>query len=215
MIVEQFGIKLIRLQEAHIELLRNWRNADKINRYMEYRQHITPEMQARWFKSLNPLTDFYFMIEYHGELVGMIHTGKIDWKTGTGDAGLFVYKDQLLSTHLPVLASLTMVDVFFGLFNLQSITAKVMQGNEVAVRYNRNLGFEQVPGQPPAEFQQYILHKANYYTTTQNLHTTARRIGGDYLGLQFSRTFYDMLETNNCFLPEPRQEFAKVLRVLA
>lgn len=213
MIVERYGIKLIRLKQEHIELLRLWRNAEKINRYMEYRQQITTEMQQRWFDSLDPLTDFYFMIEYHGDLVGMIHTGKVNWDTLTGDAGLFVYKDELLSTHLPVLASLTMVDLFFGLFRLETITAKVMSGNEVAVRYNRNLGFELMPGEPPADFQHYHLKKERYYSVTENLHNTARRIGGEHVAVKFSRDFYDLLESNNCLLTDPHPDFAEVLRV--
>lgn len=43
MIVSRYGVKLIKLQQEHVELLRTWRNAEKISRFMEFRDHITPK----------------------------------------------------------------------------------------------------------------------------------------------------------------------------
>lgn len=197
MIIEKFGIRLLRLQEEHIELLRTWRNAEKIRRFMEFRDQITPEMQLRWFQSLDPVKDMYFMIEYQGQLVGMIHTSNINWQAGTGDAGLFIYNDELQSTHLPVLASLSMVDVMFGMFRLERLYAKVMEGNAVAERYNRNLGFEKMATPAASGFQLYELRNSKYWETTELLHLTAKKIGGEHFNVSFSKTFYDRaLETN-------------------
>ena len=49
MFFEKYGVKLERLTADKIELVRNWRNDPKISQYMEFRDHITAEMQKKWF----------------------------------------------------------------------------------------------------------------------------------------------------------------------
>lgn len=195
MIIEKYGIKLIRLQQQHIELLRTWRNAEKISKFMEYREQITPEMQQKWFDGLDPVRNMYFMIEYQGKLVGMIHTSHIDTEKGTGEAGLFIYNDELQSTHLPVLASLSMVDVMFGLFNMKRLDAKVKDGNAVAERYNRNLGFTRMPGDTSVGFLHYELYKEKYLEATALLHLTAKKIGGEHFAVKFTNEHYEQLKS--------------------
>ncbi len=186
MIVSRYGVKLIKLQQEHIELLRTWRNAEKISRFMEFRDHITPKMQQRWFEGLSNEADFYFMIEYRGSLVGMIHASGIDWKQGRGDAGLFIYEDRYLSTYTPVLASLCMVDLFFGVFTLERLYAKVMRNNPVAEAYNSNLGFKPIPTQEEHDFQMFELTRENYFAATESLRKKAIAVEGNHFTLQLS-----------------------------
>lgn len=213
MIIEKFGIRLLRLQEEHIELLRTWRNAEKIRRFMEFRDQITTEMQQKWYQSLDPLCDMYFMVEYQGQLVGMIHTSNINIESGTGDAGLFIYNDELQSTHLPVLASLSMVDVMFGMFRLKRLYAKVMEGNAVAERYNRNLGFEKMATPAASGFQLYELRNSKYWETTELLHLTAEKIGGERFNVEFSRDYYDRLSEANLFRESATDTFKDAITV--
>ena len=35
--ITDYGVKLVQLTEDKIELVRQWRNSDKIKKYMEYR----------------------------------------------------------------------------------------------------------------------------------------------------------------------------------
>ncbi len=186
MIVSRYGVRLVRLRLEHIELLRTWRNAEKISRFMEYREHITPEMQQKWFEGLKPDSDFYFMIEYRGNLVGMIHASGIDWQDGRGDAGLFIFEDRYLSTYTPVLASLCMVDLFFGVLRLERLYAKVMRNNPVAAAYNARLGFKLLPGQEEQEYQMFELSKADYYKATEVLRNKAIAVEGNGFTLQIS-----------------------------
>lgn len=53
MIISKYNIRYIRLQEEDIELVRKWRNHPSITKYMVYREEITPEMQKKWFASIN------------------------------------------------------------------------------------------------------------------------------------------------------------------
>lgn len=199
MIVSRYGIRLIKLEQEHIELLRNWRNAEKISRYMEYREYITPEMQQLWFASLSDERDFYFMIEYRGNLVGMIHASGIDWEQGTGDAGLFIYEDRYLSTYTPVLASLCMVDLFFGVFSLEKLYAKVMGNNPVAERYNRSLGFKPMKLIDGSAFRMFELKKDDYFAATDKLRNKAIAIEGNDFSIELSYSQMALLDRLDAF----------------
>lgn len=208
MIISRYGVKLIKLQQGHIELLRTWRNAEKISRFMEFRQHITPEMQQRWFDNLRQESDFYFMIEYRGNLVGMIHASGIDWQQGRGDAGLFIYEDRYLSTYTPVLASLCMVDLFFGVLSLERLYAKVMRNNPVAEAYNSNLGFKPLPVQDGQEFQMFELTRERYFVATDNLRKKAIAVEGNHFTLKLSAEGKQQLNQLGAFKPVPDFEIA-------
>ncbi len=175
--IHRYGIKLVRLSEEHIETVRNWRNAPEIRDFMEFREHITPQMQEAWFQSLNRLADFYFLIETQDEPVGLIHTSGINWKENSGHSGLFIWKKELQGTFVPVLASLTMVDFFFNFCNLNKVFAKVLEKNPVAIQYNLKLGFIPTGNYTSNEFREYLLTKENYETATHQLHCMAKYIG--------------------------------------
>lgn len=211
MIISKYGIRLVRVKETHIETLRQWRNSDQISRFMEYKEYITPEMQQRWFLSLGAISDFYFMIEYNGKQVGMIHASHVNWREATGEAGLFIYEQNLQSTYIPVMASLAMVDVFFGLFRLERLYAKVMSGNKVAEKYNTNLGFKKMPGQEGQSFQRYELKREDYYQTTIKLRETANHIGGKDVSVLLEQNDLSLFTSEGLFASKPAVEFQKVL----
>ena len=185
-----YGITLERLTEDRIELLRNWRNAEDISRYMEYQQHITPEMQQQWFNGLRELNDFYFIVAYNDEPLGLIHTSHIDWSTGIGHAGLFIFDERYLASPIPVLASVSMLDALFGLFPLHAVYAKVKQDNSVAADYNKKLGFRLQAGEEGKPFQQYLLVKELYYMSAAFIRRSARMLGKK--GLMVELTQHEM-----------------------
>src|SRR4051812_19019487 len=104
MIIKQYDLSLIRLRQEHIEEVRHWRNAEKIKSRMEYREHITSEMQSSWFDKVNDIQHFlYLMISIGDKNVGIIHMNEfIDCKT---EIGMFIWNDEYLNSHIPVLAS--------------------------------------------------------------------------------------------------------------
>ena len=192
--ISRYGIKLSRLQKHQIEMVRNWRNAPEIRDYMEYRRHITPQMQERWFQSLHPLKDFYFVIEYHRQPVGLIHNSEIDWSAKTGNAGLFIWEKQMLGSFVPVLASLCMVDFFFRVCALQTLFAKVMAANKVAVAYNEKLGFRKAEDAAGKDFVKYALEKKNYLTCTKDLHEMAAAVGSKILEITIENDLLEKLD---------------------
>lgn len=179
MIIRNFGITLSQLTLEDIELVRYWRNSEEISSVMEYQKFITEQEQKKWFHSLKPLLDFYFLINYKGVKVGLIHTSHINWKDKTADAGLFVWDKNYLGTHIPVLASLAMLECFFENFGLEKYFAKVGRENSVAIRYNLTLGFRLHEKSESSNFDLYVLEKNSYLKASEKLKRFASTVSSE------------------------------------
>jgi RimJ/RimL family protein N-acetyltransferase len=162
MIISRYGVKLIRLRREHLELIRYWRNSSKIRSVMEYQEFITQKMQSQWFNSLNLLNDFYFVIEYEGNLVGLIHASNVDWQQRTAQSGLFIWEDAYHGSPVPIMASVNLLDTFFDFFCLEELKAKVKHDNFIALTYNKFIGFEEIQPEQKKEFISIVLTKDNY-----------------------------------------------------
>jgi RimJ/RimL family protein N-acetyltransferase len=186
MIIGNFGITLSQLTLEDIELVRYWRNSKEISSVMEYQKFITEEEQKKWFNSLNPLSDFYFLINYKGVKVGLIHTSHINWKDKTADAGLFVWDKNYLGTHIPVLASLAMLECFFENFGLKKYFAKVGRENSIAIRYNLTLGFSLHEKSDNSSFDFYVLEKESYLKASEKLKRFASTVSSEKAQLKIA-----------------------------
>lgn len=159
MILEGYGVKLRRLTETDLELLRCWRNDPKIQQYMEYRDYITKEMQSKWFQRINNDNNYYFIIEYEAEDIGMINIRDIDYDEGVGEPGMFIYKDEYLNSDIAFRASFCMGDFIWNNLNLKKLRIHVLRDNRRAIEYNKFFGYKLSEGQEYVQNQEYILTK--------------------------------------------------------
>lgn len=150
------------LTEDDIELVRIWRNDEKISKFMEYREHITQEMQRNWFRSISNDNNFYFIIMY-GELkIGLANIKNIDWNERCGEVGIFIYDDSYLNSLLPYIVSLKGLAMDFEDFGLHYVYAHILKTNKRAIRFNKSFGFQLESNQEHVENQRYILTRENY-----------------------------------------------------
>lgn len=191
--IEGYGIRLERLRHEHIELVREKRNSPEISQYMEYQEFISSEMQEKWFNSLSSYGDFYFVIINQGIPVGLIHTSDVHWEDKTANSGLFIWEQNLLGSHVPVMASLAMLDIFFEICGIESFYAKVLNTNKAALQYNSSLGFELVPGQRASKFKTIILTRENYVEKGAKIRNTARSLGPGTTSIELSGDLHKFL----------------------
>jgi UDP-4-amino-4,6-dideoxy-N-acetyl-beta-L-altrosamine N-acetyltransferase len=177
--VTRYGITLEKLEHEHLEMVRNWRNDKKIARFMFLQGEISPQMQSEWFKSINNEQNFFFLINYRGSNVGLINISSIDWENRTAYTGLFIYDEKFWGSDVPVMASLAMLDVFFILFDVQSVYAKVKGTNKVAHNYNSSLGFSRTKKIELGLGYEYMLQKEIYLLETKELRNAAIRLKGN------------------------------------
>jgi RimJ/RimL family protein N-acetyltransferase len=158
----KYGIRLNRLKEDDIDLVRRWRNSPQIQQYMEYREYITPEMQKEWFRSVNNFDNFFFIIHYEGKKIGLINSSNVNWKEVTSDGGIFIWEEEYYDTFVPVWASLCLLETDIFVFNATRSYIKTLKDNQRAITLNTHLGYELMSGQEEVYNQQYILTKENF-----------------------------------------------------
>lgn len=166
----RYGITLNRLTFEDLELIRQWRNSEKIRRNMIFREEITPEMQQEWFRSIDNYNNFFYIIEYNGEKIGLIDNKGTDWQAGSTQSGLFIYEEKYRETHIPVAASLILMQIGYGLLNVQETRIKVLKDNQKALNYNLYFGFEICRNNPDEIFVEMIQRRESFFKKTNSLH---------------------------------------------
>lgn len=200
--ITRYGITLQRLPADMAETVRLWRNDAKIKKFMFHKGEITPEMQQEWFNSINNEQNFFFIIQYKNQAVGLINISSIDWENKTAYSGLFIYDDKYIATDVPVMASLCMLDVFFLLFGIQIIYAKVKGTNRIAHRYNTSLGFRRTKKIELGQGYEYLLEKEIYLLETKKLRNAALHLQGNETVIELDKNdavekwVYDKLHNN-------------------
>jgi len=181
----KYGITIIRLKEEDIEMVRQWRNAPHIVSTMEYRDYITPEMQKAWFKSVSNLQNFYFVIVYQGEKMGVINAKNIDWTSHQLESGIFIPDQKYVSTFVPAIVSIMLTEMFFRIFGWDECYAHVLKTNTRAIQFNKTLGYLLCENQENAENQLYILKRENFERRSIKLKKALKTITGAETGAVF------------------------------
>lgn len=178
----KYGITLNRLRQEDIEFVREKRNLDEIRRFMEFREEITPEMQQKWFDSINNFENFYYLIEYKGVRIGLLNDKSMDWKARTSESGLFLWDESYINTMVPVLASLCLLEVGFYYLDWNTSHIKVLSSNTKAIEYVNSLGYVLCEGQEDKENQMYFLTKELFETKGKKIQKAARAFLEDESG---------------------------------
>lgn len=199
MIITQYGIVLKRITEADIELIRQWRNHPDIRKKMAYKKYITQKMQKKWFAGVDNKFNYYFLIMHENEPVGVINAKNLNPDEGYGEGGIFVWKKELLSTHIPVFATLCLLNFVFDVINVSNKSfIQVLKTNPQAIKYNRALGYRLIPHQEKLVNQWYILTREDYKRNAASIIKGAELISGDKMPpLAFGESSYKNLDEIN------------------
>ena len=119
MIISKFNIRFIRLMKEDIELVRQWRNHSSIRKFMVYREHITADMQEKWFETINNNLNLYFIIEYKGKKIGLINGKDINWGEKKMETGIFIWNKYYQKTHIPTLCTMIFAELGVSIWNLK------------------------------------------------------------------------------------------------
>jgi RimJ/RimL family protein N-acetyltransferase len=157
--ISNYGITLRRLTEDKIEMVRNWRNDPKIQKFMDFKDYITPDMQLSWFKKIDNENNYYFIILWQNKEVGLINVKNIDFINKTGETGIFIYDDDCLDSDVALRASLCRDDFIWDVLKLEKLYIHIMKDNIRAIKYNLLRGFYLDQGQENKIKQRYIITK--------------------------------------------------------
>jgi hypothetical protein len=141
MILSKYGISLRSINENDLELIRNMRNSNAIRKKMIFQKTISTEEQINWYKSLDRGSDFYFMIEIGEKKYGLINVKKINHKDLSSESGLFIWNEDAINSHIPVLASWLISETGYGILNGPGCNIRVLKSNASAIGFNKKMGF--------------------------------------------------------------------------
>ncbi len=162
-VLTDFGVRLNLLTADKIELVRSWRNSQKIQQYMEFRNYITPEMQQRWYMSISTSgKDLYYIISYKSEDVGLINLKDIDKNLLSAEAGVFIYEDKYLNADISYRAHILLFDYFFIEMKYEVIISHILKDNIRAQRFASFLGSIMLPEQETVNNQRWELKRGDY-----------------------------------------------------
>lgn len=145
MIIRKYGIVLRRVEHGDIELIRTTRNRDDIRARMFDQNLISPEQQEVWFRSIDNMRNYFFLICYQDRPVGLIQGKDIDLERREAEGGIFIWDPALLGTPVPAHASICFMEATFTLLLMERVYARVRKDNPQAYRYNLMLGYEPAP----------------------------------------------------------------------
>jgi UDP-4-amino-4,6-dideoxy-N-acetyl-beta-L-altrosamine N-acetyltransferase len=187
--LEQYGVKLVRLQQGDIELVRYWRNQSDIANYMEYRNYITEDAQKEWFKKVNNKYNYYFIIEFEGKQVGLINAKNYDPLTGFGEGGIFIWDKDYINSFAAPFSSLCLLNFMLLKVSFSGRSRiRILRNNERAIQYNKLLGYKLLPGQEEVENQLYELDITDYNMHGHKLNKVAAILADGDSELRYSGT---------------------------
>jgi len=177
--IKQYGVTLRRITINDIELLRYWRNQQSVNMYMDYREQITPEMQVKWFHSVNNKYNYYFIIEFEEKQVGLINAKNFSYENGFGEGGIFIWDKDYINSFAAVFSTLALLNFVFFKVKLCNLSrARILKDNDRAKHYNMLIGYKLMPGQEDVYNQLYELTLDDYIKNGTKLNKAAESLNG-------------------------------------
>lgn len=155
--ISKYGITLNRLRKEDLELVRQKRNENEAHASAESRIEITSEMQLEWFESVNDFANFYYLIEYKGDRIGMLNNRNVDWTARTSESSLFLWDESLADTIVPTLASLCLIEIGFYYLNWNVCYTRIHRNHIKAIENALKLGYKLTEGKEDIENQIYYL----------------------------------------------------------
>lgn len=121
-------------------------------------------MQKNWFKKINNKNNYYFLIIHEEEPVGLTNIKDIDFKSGTGESGIFLHSPVYTGSIVAIQAIFTTLDFAFIDLNLISLYQTILISNKAAIKLNKYLGVQIVESKDGVI--RSILKKENYLIKT-------------------------------------------------
>lgn len=140
------GIKLKKISESDLELIRCWRNSDFVRQFMLYKENISPEMQKKWYENINNEFNYYFIILSQDIPVGLANLKDIDIKLNTAEWGVFLNSSQYLNGIIGIQSTISLLEFAFNELGLKLVRSSILLTNQSAIKFNKQLGVNLIEG---------------------------------------------------------------------
>ncbi|MCB0755337.1 MAG: GNAT family N-acetyltransferase [Flavobacteriales bacterium] len=152
MTVSQFDVLLRRVALSDIELIRSWRNSDRVRLNFIHRKHISVDQQKAWFNNIDNISNYYFLMMDQSRPIGVVDLRLGSMENGFTETGVFVGEPEYENSPKIPLFCLCIANFGLRLLQETQIASKVLKHNERAIKINKMLGLF-----PFKEFDDYYL----------------------------------------------------------
>jgi hypothetical protein len=147
--------------------------------------------------------NYYFIIEFEGEKVGLINAKNFEPEIGFGEGGIFIGERDFEHSFAAVYASLTLLNFVFHMMNNIDVSrVRILKDNLRAIQYNKMLGYELLPNQENSDNQLYVLTKERFKKVGLKLNKAASLFcaGSNLMKLQGTPSENNLEEINQLLL---------------
>lgn len=136
------------LTQKDIELVRQWRNQERIRRNMHTSDPISAQQHQAWFNGLaKDQTRKYNLFLQNDRPVGCLYYTAIH--NGIADLGYYLGEERVWP-GLGLLLELVALDYAFDQLGLNTLQAEVLEFNTGPQKVHKLFGYEQIGRQPEA-----------------------------------------------------------------
>lgn len=135
-------ITLKDISSSDLEMIRCWRNSERVSRFMYTSKYITKEEQIKWFESLKNKQDIYKIFSYKSNPVGLVCITDMDFDSLHCQWGIYIGNENFLSSGIGIFASLKILEKAFEDLKFNKVTSMVLDYNTGAIKLNNSLGFK-------------------------------------------------------------------------
>jgi RimJ/RimL family protein N-acetyltransferase len=146
---------------------------------MFFQEEISAEAQQKWYDSIMNQYNYYFVIEYQKELVGLINGKHVDYNERKSEGGIFIWDRKYQDSIVPVIATVCLAEITFNVFFLNETYAEVRGDNQKAIQYNKQLGYTLHSEEEGSNRQVYVLTKTNYEKRGVKIKRAVEKLTGD------------------------------------
>lgn len=134
-------LKLKKIQEEHLEMVRNWRNSPDVSMFMYTNDYITEEDQKKWYgKIKNDPSKKYWVVDLENSYVGVVNIVDIDLRNRRCFWAYYLADSSVRGKGLGKIIELNIIKYVFEVLNLNKLCCEVFAFNEKVVKIHEKFG---------------------------------------------------------------------------
>ncbi len=170
----KFNITIERVSYDDLELIRNWRNSEYVNRRMVSNKFITKEDQLKWFDKINNNSNYYFIGNFNNEKIGVVSISNII--NNSGEGAIYLSNEKFEDSGIVARLILCFNDFVFDHLNLESICSHVKRDNIKAISSTIAQGGVIDEDKTTPEYIYFKITRSSYRNKTERIRKILTKI---------------------------------------
>jgi len=158
-IFKMIDIQFIPLSEAHLEMVRVWRNSESVSKYMYTSDYISEDQQLRWYNRIkNDDSQKYWIIKKEDFEIGLISLNFIKPSFKTAYWAFYIGDDNARDSGIGAKIEFKFLNYYFDELRFNKLMCEVLLYNDKVIKLHEKFGFRR-----EGYLRQHILKDKIYY----------------------------------------------------